>query len=133
MFDNDVSFPYYAPFTNNDANFYYNKSHACVTYLYSYTCKNVNLGSIQTSSTQSINFENYFIQGILETNSLFKINSISSGIILKKGSDEISASTTVNYSTTDNFELIAGTGTDDKIIEYYITGKENIICSISLQ
>ena len=97
------------------------------------TCKNVNLGSIQTSSTQSINFENYFIKGILETNSLsFKINSISSGIILKKGSDEISASTTVSYSTTDNFELIAGTGTGDKIIEYYITRKENIICSISI-
>ena len=102
MFDNDLSFPYYAPFTNNDANFYYYKSHACVTYLYSYICKNVNLESIQTSTTQSINFENYFIQGILETNSLsFKINSISSGIILKKGSDEISASTTVSYSTTD--------------------------------
>ena len=131
MFDDEVSFPYYAPFTNNDAIFYYYKSHACVTYLYSYTCKNVDLGSIQTSSTQTINFENYFIQGILETNSLsFKINSISSGITLKKGSSVISASTTVGYLITDNFELTAGTVIRNEIIEYYVTGKKNIICSI---
>ena len=132
QYDDYVSFPYYAPFINNDAIFYYYKNHACVTYLYSYTCKNVILDSIQIRTSQSINFGNYFIQGILESNSLlFNIIYISNEITLKKDSSVISQSDTVTYSNSDNFELIGNTpGTFE--IKFTVNGNQNIVCSLSI-
>ena len=92
----------------------------------------ISLEGLKFLSVEVTRFKSTFIF-ILETNSLsFKINSISSGITLKKGSSVISASTTVGYLTTDNFELTAGTVIGNEIIKFYVTGKENIICTISI-